>query len=98
MSEYQRQKGFVLAVNGLSFVCWMNCRVLQTLQLSMAKIMGCGRVGSIWKSVMRTMAPISAGYEPLMGDVLRIVMWGAVLTVAADADGLLLLGSSEPSV
>ena len=88
----------MLAVNGLSFVCWMNCRVLQTLKLSMAKIMGWGRVGSIWKSVMRTMANISAGYEPLVGGVLQMVMGGAVLNVAAESDGLVLLGSSEPSV
>ena len=88
----------MLAVNGLSFVCWMNCRVLQTLKLSIAKIIGWGRVRRIWKSVMRTTANISAGYEPLMGDVLQMVIAGAVLNVAAYPDGLLLFGSSEPSV
>ena len=88
----------MLAVNGLSLVCWMNCRVLQTLKLSIAKIIGWGRVERIRKRVMRTMANISAGFEPLMGDVLQMVIGVAVLNVAAEPDGLLYFGSSEPSV
>ena len=88
----------MLAVNGLSFVCWMNCRVLQTLKLSIANIIGWVREGRIWRSLMRTMASIPAGYEPLMGDELQMFIGGAVLKVAADPDGLLLFGSSEPSV
>ena len=47
---------------------------------------------------MRTMANISAGYEPFMGDVLQMVRGGAVVNVAADPDGLFLFASSEPSV
>ena len=86
------------AVNGLPLVCWMNCTVLQTLKLSIAKIIGWGRVGRIWKSVMRTMANISDGYEPFMGNVLQKVLGGAVLNVAAEHDDPLLFGSSEPSV
>ena len=88
----------MLAVNGLSFVFWMKCRVLQALKLFIAKTIGWGRVGRIWKSVMRTMANISAGYELLMGDVLQMVIGGAVLNVAAGPDGLLPFGSSEPPV
>ena len=78
----------MLAVNGLHFVCWINRRVLQTLKLSIVKIIGWRRVGSIWKSVMRMMAKISAGYEPLIEDVLQVVIGGAVLNVAAEPDGL----------
>ena len=88
----------MLAVNGLNFLYWMNCKVLQTLKLSIAKIIGWGKVGRIRKSVIRTIANISAGYEPLMGDVLQMVIRGAVLNVAAEPDGLLHFGSSEPSV
>ena len=44
------------------------------------------------------MANISAGYEPLMGDVLQMVMGGAVLNVAAEPEGLSFFWSSEPSV
>ena len=78
----------MLAVNGLHFVCWINCRVLQTLKLSTAKIIGWVRVGRFWKSVMRMMAKISAGYEPLMGNVLQMVIGGAVLNVAAAQKGV----------
>ena len=45
MWEYQRQKGLLLAVKGLHFVCWMSCRVLQTLNVSMQKIRSWGNVG-----------------------------------------------------
>ena len=45
MWEYQRQKGLLLKVKGLNLVCWMSCRVLQTLKLSMAKIIGLGECG-----------------------------------------------------
>ena len=88
MWEYQRQKGLLLAVKGLNFVCWMSCRVLQTLKLSMEIIMGWGNVGRERRSVVTMMANISAGYEPLMGDVLQMVMGGAVLYVAAEPEGL----------
>ena len=98
MWEYQRQKGLLLAVKGLNFVCWMSCRVLQTLKLSMAKIMGWGNVGRERRSAVRMMATISAGYEPLMGDVLQMVMGGAVLNVAAEPEGLSFFWSSEPTV
>ena len=88
MLEYQRQKGLLLAVKGLNCVCWMSCRVLQTLKLSMAKIMGSGNVGRERRSVVRMMANLCAGYEPLMGDVLQMVMGGALLNVAAEPEGL----------
>ena len=68
MWEYQRQKGLLLAVKRLNFVCRMSCRVLQKLKLSMANIMGWGNVGRERRSVVRMMANISARYEPLMGD------------------------------
>ena len=71
MWEDQRQKGLLLAVKGLNCVCWRSCRVLRTLKLSMAKIIGWGNVGRERGSVVRIMANISAGYEPLMGDVCR---------------------------
>ena len=64
MWEYQRQKGLLLAVKGLNYVCWMSCRVLQTLKLSLAKIMGWGNVGGGGTSVVRMIANIPAGYEP----------------------------------
>ena len=40
MWEYKRQRGLLLAVKGLNVVCWMSCTVLQTLNLSLAKVMG----------------------------------------------------------
>ena len=98
MWEYQRQKGLLLAVKGLNFVCWMSCRVLHTLKLSMAKIMGWGNVGGERRSVVRMMANVSAGYEPLIADVLQMVMGGAVLNVAAECEGFSFFWSSEPSV
>ena len=58
MWEYQRQKGLLLAVKGLNFVCWMSCRVLQTLKVSMAKIMGLGNVGRERRGVVRMMSNI----------------------------------------
>ena len=98
MWEYQRQKGLLPAVKGLNCVCWMSCRVLQTIKLSMAKIMGWGNVGRERRSVLRMMANITAGYAPLMGDVLQIVMGRAVLNVAAEPEGLSFFWLSEPSV
>ena len=46
----------MLAVKGLYVVCWIIPGVLQTLELSIAKIMGCGRVGRASKRLM----PITA--------------------------------------
>ena len=85
-------------MNGFNFVCWINCRVPQTLKLSIARIIGWGRVERICSSVVRMMANISAGYEPLMEDVLRMVVGGGRLNVAADPDGLSFFLLSGPSV
>ena len=47
---------------------------------------------------MRMMANLSAGYEPLMVDVLQMVIGGALLNWAAEPEGLSFSWSSEPPV
>ena len=78
----------LLAVKGLNFVCCMSCRVLQTLKLSMAKIMGWGNVGRERRSVVRMMANISAWYDADGGWCGSVWGWGAFVPGRALAGSL----------